>query len=439
MLIEQKKVMNIYNFIKKNLYLCQSDMDVGGVKLNSNLLFGILTMLVNGKELVFGEYGLGKTTSSESLTSLFYGIPREVVLNSVLRGHPEQTEEKMIGRPDLGALNQGKEEVIWSYFSIVKPKIIDEFNRLPASKQNILLEGIDRGNWKYLNSMMMTGDLPLFATCNYRDSGNQALIPPVLDRFDVALEVKHPGINNSRMILLNKVDEKVLNDQVLSKEMLEMIEDKSMSIEEKGKRVDEIRGKYRTKISDRLGLRLLCSRELTTIRSEIESLKISREALMFFDLAIAELTSCQEFGQKRLNEECNEGCHYRHYLCGKIIGCISIRFIKSLIKYAKALAWLLGEREVDNKYLQSIMPYALWHRINYQNDYLESYSNEKRREILEIFMSKEAVKELDARFKELSTSQTSFIDYIKKGGLAKAVKLAEKRDHPVFKEYLKVL
>ena len=48
---------------------------------------------------------------------------------SEVGGHPEQTEEKIVGRPDLGKLNQGQEEVVWSSFVQLPVKIVDEINK----------------------------------------------------------------------------------------------------------------------------------------------------------------------------------------------------------------------------------------------------------------------------------------------------------------------
>ena len=121
----RKTVLEIYNFIGENLYLNRPDIEVNGIQFNSALLMSLLTGLCNGKELIIGEPGLGKTTSAEYLCSLLYRFPLGTIWGSEVSGHPEQTEEKIIGRPDLGKLNQGEEFVVWTHFTLLPIKIVE--------------------------------------------------------------------------------------------------------------------------------------------------------------------------------------------------------------------------------------------------------------------------------------------------------------------------
>ena len=107
----RKQVMEVYRFISDHLYFNRADLEVKGERFNSVILFSLLTALKKGKQLVIGEPGLGKTTSAEFVCSLVYEFPLGVIWGSEVSGHPEQTEEKIIGRPDLGKLNQGEEDV----------------------------------------------------------------------------------------------------------------------------------------------------------------------------------------------------------------------------------------------------------------------------------------------------------------------------------------
>ena len=155
----------------------------------------LLTGLRQGKALIIGEPGLGKTTSAEYVCSLLYRVPLGTIWGSEVSGHPEQTEEKIIGRPDLGRLNQGEEVVVWSHFVLLPTKIVDEINRLPETKQSMILDGVDRGNWEYLNDSVINREYCLFATANYQDGGTNTIIAPLIDRFDIMVESKHPGPN----------------------------------------------------------------------------------------------------------------------------------------------------------------------------------------------------------------------------------------------------
>jgi MoxR-like ATPase len=176
--------MALYQFIHDHLYFNRPDLEINGERFNSTILFSLLTGLKKGKELIIGEPGLGKTTSAEFVCSLVYQFPLGVIWGSEVSGHPEQTEEKIVGRPDLGKLNRGEEDVVWTNFSQIPAKIVDEINRLPETKQSMILDGVDRGNWEYLNEMIINEEYCLFATANYQDGETNTIIAPLVDRFD---------------------------------------------------------------------------------------------------------------------------------------------------------------------------------------------------------------------------------------------------------------
>ncbi len=200
----QDRVLEIYRLIEDQLYFNRPDLEIKGEKYNAAILMSLLTALKQGKELIIGEPGLGKTTSAEFICSLIYQFPLGVIWASEVSGHPEQMEEKIIGRPDLGKLNQGEEDVVWSNFTQIPTKIVDEINRLPETKQSMILDGVDRGNWEYLNEMLINEEYCLFATANYQDGGTNTMIAPLVDRFDVMIESKHPGANLSFQVARNK-------------------------------------------------------------------------------------------------------------------------------------------------------------------------------------------------------------------------------------------
>ena len=110
------KIRDMYTFISERLYFNRPDLSVQGESANATLLLSLLTALIGGKALIIGEPGLGKTTAAEYMCSLLYCLPLGVIWSGEVSGHPEQTEEKIVGRPNLGKLNQGEEVVVWSTF-----------------------------------------------------------------------------------------------------------------------------------------------------------------------------------------------------------------------------------------------------------------------------------------------------------------------------------
>lgn len=432
----QDKVSQIYQYISEHLYLNCPDLEVSGKKYNSTLLLGLLTALTNGKMLVVGEYGLGKTTCSENIISLIHSLPKEVVIAATIQGHPEQTEEKIVARPNLGKLNQGLEEAIWSYSALVEPKLIDEFNRLPASKQSIILQGIDRGIWKYLNETIFQGDFALYATCNYKDSGNTDLIEPILDRFDIAVESKSPGINNLQLIRKNGRSNGSLTYNPLVAKFLEVY-DSSYGYEEKQKRVRELQEKFRIQFKKNVGLDLLSTEELEEIKQTISSIKLDHSLNLFLDIVSYELGGCAQFGQKRSNEQCPTDCHWKNYLCNRTENALSIRSHKAIIKYTKSLAWFLEDPKANVEHSLTVLPYSIWHKLRFNTPYQNKFRKVAREEPLELFTAEKAVEELRERSHELRQSQIYQIRLLKGKDFAAAEAFAKKQDHPIFSEYLR--
>jgi hypothetical protein len=372
---------------------------------------------------------------------MMYGIPRRVLLSSTLKGTPEITQEKALGRPDLGKLNQGIEDVIWSYFVLLEPKIIDEFNRIPETKQNLLLEGMDRGNWQYLNEMITCGDVPIFATINYKDSGNTRLVEAVVDRFEVAVESKHPRVNNMRLIRHNyankSLNDKILEDKEVEAKMYEVMRS-SKPYADIRKELNELQDSFRKTVEKRTGLELISAKEIDEIEHEIKKLPMSKEADLFLDMIVSEMYSCSMFGQKRSNEACVSSCHYQELLCGKKTNCDSVRTSFSEVKYSKSLAWLLGDKQVDTKHIATVLPYLLWHKMRFVDNYMNEFKEDQRDDPLQLHVTKKAVNDLMQRFSKMKDAQEKMYDLMAADKLKEAKELADKADHPVFHDYLRI-
>ena len=132
----RKKVRQVYGFINRAFYLNRPDLEINGEPYNSALLMGLLTGLCQGKELIIGEPGLGKTTSAEYISALLFRLPMGTIWRSEISGHPEQTEEKIIGRPDLGRLYPGGP----ADMMVFPARNWSEFCARPAT-QRVLLRG----------------------------------------------------------------------------------------------------------------------------------------------------------------------------------------------------------------------------------------------------------------------------------------------------------
>ncbi len=397
----QKQVMEIYEFISNHLYFNRPDLEIKGVWYNSTILLSLLTGLVKGKELIIGEPGLGKTTSAEFVCSLVYQFPLGVIWGSEVSGHPEQTEEKIIGRPDLGKLNRGEEDVVWSNFSQVPVKIVDEINRLPETKQSMILDGVDRGNWEYLNEMIINDEYCLFATANYQDGGTNTIIAPLVDRFDVIVESRYPGPNLSFFIGKFKEKDHILRHPKFEKDFHRILKSK-IAYEKKIPKLEAASNNFGDYLRETLGIKPLRREDRDRIREEMSHLEWDMDASAFTRMLLAELSFCDRYGQKRIVEHCEEGCHYTGYLCHQIKNCASNRLPTSIKLYAQGLAWFQGDSAVDIEHIKAIMPFALSHRIQWKDEVLSQKERARRDDPFQIFLAKEAVKTVSQRYREQS-------------------------------------
>jgi len=433
----REKVEQIYGFIQERLYLNRPDMEINGFQFNSALLMSLLTGLSQGKQLIIGEPGLGKTTSAEYVCALMYQFPLGTIWSSEVSGHPEQTEEKIVGRPDLGKLNQGEEFVVWSNFAILPTKIVDEINRLPETKQSIILDGVDRGNWEYLNDAFINREYCLFATANYQDRATHAIIAPLIDRFDIMVESKHPGPNLAYIIGTRGSRDHLLRHPELEAQFKQVLSAK-ISYDDRMEHIVELCRRFGAYLAQDCGIQSLSQTDRSAIHSQRVDISFDLDANAFLRLVLAELSFCCHYGQKRSHEICDKGCHFTGYLCHAIQNCASNRLPMSARSISQALAWFLGDKKVNLQHLKAVLPYTLAHRIQWQEEAVAHSEREARRDPLEIHMARKAVNKMHRRFMEQGPQI--------KSALATACRIAEgeslepiEGDHPIYWEIQKDL
>lgn len=435
----REKVHTIYQYIAEYLYFNRPDLVIKGESFNSALLMSLLTGLCQGKELIIGEPGLGKTTSAEYVGALLYRFPLGTLWGAEVSGHPEQTEEKIIGRPDLGKLNLGEEVVVWSHFTLLPVKIVDEINRLPETKQSMILDGVDRGNWVYLNDAITTREYCLFATANYQDRGTNTIIAPMIDRFDVMVESKHPGANLAYLVGTERktVNEGALRHEAIEAEFQQLLNDR-LPYKERRDRMEELCERFGDALAKNPGIQTLAREERQEIRSVKEEITFDLDANAFLRLVLSELSFCHRFSQKRSHETCEEGCHFTGYLCNAVRNCVSNRFPITVRNFSQALAWFMGDQEVGLEHLKAILPFALAHRIQWKEQAVAQREKEGRKDPLEIYMSKQATLEMHRRYMEQGPQL--------KNALAVACRISDGEqmepiygDHPIYWEIRKDL
>ncbi len=445
----QPKVRELYDKIGQDFYLHRDDFETSGERFNSALLFGTLTELNRGNMLLFGEYGGGKTTSAEYLNSVFNGLPLDLVKRVAIRGSPQLTEEKMVGRPHYGKMHQGEEDVVWQHFVQVGPKIIDEFNRIPESNQAVVLNGVDRGEWNYLNGFISTGPQPFFATCNYADRGNNGLIPPILDRFDIAVESKFPGVSNALHIAqdYHNDKDKILSNPDLTRRALEVLSS--------GKSQKEVQNELEKIVQEHgenlraNGFPILTVQDKERIEQEVKAVSFDRDAEQYFAFLVAEMNTSPKYGQKRSIDPATPESGL--YLQANFVGSGSRREEKSIVRYAKSLAWLQDQGEVNLDHVVQVAPYVLWHRINWTPETENAFRDDDRQDPLDLHITKTLLRDgtnempgIKKRFGESQENYQRVIDLAGHGRVDQALQEAREysadgKGHPIFQDAVKDL
>ncbi|MDY0041497.1 MAG: hypothetical protein RBS57_14390, partial [Desulforhabdus sp.] len=301
---------------------------------------------------------------------------------------------------------------------------------------------VDRNIWSYRgDTLMFRQPKTFFATINYQDIGATKLIPPLLDRFDVAIETgpSHPV---RKRLIRRGIDEDILKDRELSQHLIETILQNNQTgsadqlvdyINQKSEDFkEELEARFR-----REGIEIEIPRlaELDAIKEEVLELPISEDVELLMDY-LGQEVYCHYTLQKEFSR-C-DGCHYINYICSDLFN-ISNRAEQSIYKYSKALAWISGDEEATLEHLMAIIPYALWQR--------STISDKKRSEVRDVEKSSsdswyavgDILRELKKRWEEHKNYQIEAYTALKKGDAERLKALAQQIEHSFFQSLVREL
>ena len=294
-----------------NLYVHNEELQgvsFKSAKLQKRKVYLVETLAVvnalveRGTMMLFGGHGGGKTTLSKYLGQIFCQLSKEKIEDCILRGHPQLTEEKILGSLDFAQmlgkkeLVNGKINVVWNEFVTSKWKIIDEINRLSPYAQNILLSLLAEGSVKYHDQSKIVPPFTLFATLNPKDNANTELSLPFRDRFALALPITMPDYDSFSTI--GKRDKSSRNDNLEN---------------------------------------YLSDFELDDIQNQIKTIPYSDEAELFINYIIASYRLCERTSKESndtlsVDKNLCENCHMNapQKVCCKIKQSLPVGGINSL-------------------------------------------------------------------------------------------------------------
>ena len=327
----------------------------------SPLLFAALTSLLNyGTMLITGAPGIGKTTSAEYAGHFFSGVPLDKIIQAELLGNPNLTEEKTIAYYDTAKLiKEGVRSVIPTEFLRCPVKIWDEINRTPPDLLSVAMKLVDTGKATYQGVTLKSAVGPLFATANYSDEGTFQLTAPFLDRFDIAVMVTSPPASDLEKIR-NRGDEKLGNNL---ENLLEIPEGLKINNEQIKKEINALPEQTEKGIG--------------IVYPFIDFIYAN---LRFSEIASDNILRATKGNAWSINQDNAPTGHFQDHTSTYTINELSIRTIRAIQRYAKAFAWFTGKDKITIKDVETILPYALWHKIQPTKAALEEnakFSNDR--------------------------------------------------------------
>jgi len=293
----------------------------------------------NAKIFLSGGYGSGKNTFVEIAAKTFFGEDLGVV-----RCHQELTTFDILWNINITRTLEGKANAVTPRPLIIAPfKYLNECQRLNTQCQNALLNVLTDKTVAFGDTVAETPDYVCFLDRNPHDIGTQGMVKALLDRIDFYLDVEYLGMKHS----------------------LELLETKF-----KGKQVDDLRN---------LAEPILNTSQMTEIWHDVEKVTISDENMMKVSMTSMLLRKCirvdRSITSARFRVIC-EGCPYSGQPCSKQERPVGQRWVDSLIKLAKACAWLDRKSEVSFDDLLWGIPRVLPHRMDLKQNVFVKFANE---------------------------------------------------------------
>ena len=320
------------------LHMGKKDLAIGKHQVNAQLFFSLANACLRNRALLlYGGMGANKTTLVNLLGSSFLSLGLDEVENLMVTGHPEQTEEKMVGFLDPRQwthVSSGPCEVLWTSWARSKWKLINEINRFPSGKQNLFLEILQKRKISYAGQVLVPGDTCYYATMNPEFSATYPLDEALLDRISACVPAAQPDF---------------LAGLALSERDLE-VRDLAENLP------------HFTPVEFNILPGYVAAKTLTS-QAELAILCLVRDFTLCERAPAFDKT--QLSGTKPSMGLCS-GCHFfgnPEAICWQVDEGLSDRVRQDMRAFTRAFAFLL-DRDADLEVLKAVAPYVIWHRTN---------------------------------------------------------------------------
>lgn len=301
--------------------------------------FGAVLIIRNSKTFLSGGYGSGKNTFVEIAAKTFFGDNVGMV-----RCHQELTTFDILWNINITRTLEGKANAITPRPLITAPfKYLNEIQRLNTQCQNSLLNVLTDKVISFSDVSAETPDYVCFLDRNPHDVGTMGMVKALLDRIDYYLDVEYLGMKHS----------------------LELLETKF-----KDTQVDDLRN---------LAEAVLTPLQMREIWDDVQRLPVPSEVMLKVSMISMLLRKCIKADRSTTSPRFRiicEGCPYNGQPCSRQERPVGQRWVDSVIKLAKACAWLDKRTEVDFKDILWGIPRVLPHRLDLKQNLFLKFANE---------------------------------------------------------------
>lgn len=318
------------------LHVGRKDLSIGEENVNAQLYFPLANACLRGRAvLLYGGMGANKTTLVNLLGSSFLALDLDEVENLMVTGHPEQTEEKIIGflDPRQWSREGSETSVLWTPWARSRWKLINEINRFPSGKQNLFLEILQKRKIGYAGQIIEPGDTCYFAIMNPEFSATYPMDEALLDRISVCVPAQQPDFLAG------------------------------LALAEREKSIRELAR----------SLPRFTPQEFDALPDLVAAVRLSSRVELAILCLLRDFTLCErapgydktQLSGARPSLSLCPGCHYYNNpesLCWQVDEGLSDRVRQDLRDFCRALAFLLN-RDADVDVLRAVAPYVIWHRL----------------------------------------------------------------------------
>lgn len=336
----RKKIQLLISALEElRLHVGRKDLAIGMQKVNAMLYFSLANACLRGRcVLLYGGIGANKTTLVNLLASSFLSMDLDEAEDLMVTGHPEQTEEKIVGFLDprqwtAASAATGPTQVLWTKWAESNWKLINEINRFPSGKQNLFLEILQKRKINYAGQVCQPGDTCYFATMNPELSATYPMDEALLDRISACVPAAQPDF---------------LAGLLLS--------EREKDVRDLAKMLPRLTAQEFSSLPEKVTEKTLDSQVELAILSLIRDFTLCERAPAF--------DKTQLSGSRPSLGLCS-GCHYHNNpeaICWQIDEGLSDRVRQDLRMFCRAFAYLL-DRDADLEVLKAIAPYIIWHRV----------------------------------------------------------------------------